>query len=229
MKMKVNVRRLDGSLEPVELVFNTCVAIGYAGRDQQSVRLHVEELAKLGVPRPASIPSMYWVSPDVIECTDQIQVVGEETSAEIEFFMAPDAEGRLYVTVVSDHSDRKLESVSVSKAKQICPKIIGSEFWALDDVREHWDDLRLICRARQGDVTPYQDAPVGSLLNWSELLELARADAPCAGPVAFCSGTVPVEDGNIRYADAWDIRLEDPVMGRAIEHRYEVIRLEDRN
>ena len=89
--------------------------------------------------------------------------------------------------------------------------------------------LRLICRARQGDVTLYQDAPVGSLLNWSELLELARADAPCAGPVAFCSGTVPVEDGNIRYADAWDIRLEDPVMGRAIEHRYEVIRLEDRN
>ena len=67
------------------------------------------------------------------------------------------------------------------------------------------------------------------VLNWSELLELARADAPCAGPVAFCSGTVPVEDGNIRYADAWDIRLEDPVMGRAIEHRYEVIRLEDRN
>ena len=105
----------------------------------------------------------------------------------------------------------------------------GEQAKVINYVREHWDDLLLICRARQGDVTPYQDAPVGSLLNWSELLELARADAPCAGPVAFCSGTVPVEDGNIRYADAWDIRLEDPVMGRAIEHRYEVIRLEDRN
>ena len=174
MKMKVNVRRLDGSLESVELVFNSCVAIGYAGRDQQSVRLHVEELAKLGVPRPTSIPSMYWVSPDAIECTDQIQVVGEETSAEIEFFMAPDAEGRLYVTVVSDHSDRKLESVSVSKAKQICPKIIGPEFWVLDDVKDHWDDLQLTCHAWLPDRQLYQDASVSSLLDWEKLLELQR-------------------------------------------------------
>ena len=229
MELKVRAVRADGTAEQVTLCFESCVAIGYAGRNQESVRRHVEELERLGVPRPSSIPSMYWVSPEQVMCAERIQVVGNETSAEVEFFMAPDAEGKLYLTVVSDHSDRRLESVSVSKAKQICPKIIGSEFWALDDVREHWDDLRLICRARQGDVTPYQDAPVGSLLNWSELLELARADAPCAGPVAVCSGTVPVEDGNIRYADAWDIRLEDPVMGRAIEHRYEVIRLEDRN
>ena len=229
MELKVRAVRADGTAEQVTLCFESCVAIGYAGRNQESVRRHVEELERLGVPRPSSIPSMYWVSPEQVMCAERIQVVGNETSAEVEFFMAPDAEGKLYLTVVSDHSDRRLESVSVSKAKQICPKIIGSEFWALDDVREHWDDLRLICRARQGDVTPYQDAPVGSLLNWSELLELARAVAPCAGPVAFCSGTVPVEDGNIRYADAWDIRLEDPVMGRAIEHRYEVIRLEDRN
>ena len=229
MELKVRAVRADGTAEQVTLCFESCVAIGYAGRNQESVRRHVEELERLGVPRPSSIPSMYWVSPEQVMCAERIQVVGNETSAEVEFFMAPDAEGKLYLTVVSDHSDRRLESVSVSKAKQICPKIIGSEFWALDDVREHWDDLRLICRARQGDVTPYQDAPVGSLLNWSELLELARADAPCAGPVAFCGGTVPVEDGNIRYADAWDIRLEDPVMGRAIEHRYEVIRLEDRN
>ena len=229
MELKVRAVRADGTAEQVTLCFESCVAIGYAGRNQESVRRHVEELERLGVPRPSSIPSMYWVSPEQVMCAERIQVVGNETSAEVEFFMAPDAEGKLYLTVVSDHSDRRLESVSVSKAKQICPKIIGSEFWVLDDVREHWDDLRLICRARQGDVTPYQDAPVGSQLNWSELLELARADAPCAGPVAFCSGTVPVEDGNIRYADAWDIRLEDPVMGRAIEHRYEVIRLEDRN
>ena len=229
MKMNVNVRRLNGSLEPVELVFNSCVAIGYAGRDQQSVRLHVEELAKLGVPRPASIPSMYWVSPDVIECTDRIQGVGEETSAEIEFFMAPDAEGRLYFTVVSDHSDRKLESVSVSKAKQICPKIIGPEFWALDDVKDHWDDIQLTCHAFLPEKQLYQDAPISSLLGWDKLLELARADAPCEGPVAFCSGTIPVKGGELRYARAWDIKMEDKKLGRCIEQHYDVLVLDDRN
>lgn len=159
MELKVRAVRADGTAEQVTLCFESCVAIGYAGRNQESVRRHVEELERLGVPRPSSIPSMYWVSPEQVMCAERIQVVGNETSAEVEFFMAPDAEGKLYLTVVSDHSDRRLESVSVSKAKQICPKIIGSEFWALDDVREHWDDLRLICRARQGDVTPYQDAP----------------------------------------------------------------------
>lgn len=229
MELKVKAKRADGTVEDVTLCFESCVAIGYAGRDQESVRRHVEELAKLGVPRPASIPSLYWVSPEQVGCVERIQVVGNETSAEVEFFMAPDGEGNLYLTVVSDHSDRRLESVSVSKAKQICPKVIGAEFWALEDVREHWDELRLVCHARFAEKTLYQNAPVGSLLNWSELLELAHADAPCAGPVAFCSGTVPVEGGEIRYADAWDLRLEDPVMGRAIEHHYAVIRLEDRN
>lgn len=229
MEWKAKVRRADGTVEEVTLVFESCVAIGYAGRDQESVRRHVEELARLGVPRPASVPSLYWVDPERVVRAERIQVVGGETSAEVEFFMAPDADGGLYLTVVSDHSDRKLESVSVSKAKQICPKIVGPEFWALDDVREHWNDLRLSCYAYLPDKTLYQSAPLGALLDWTELVKLARADAPLPGPVAFCSGTVPVEGGAIRYADAWDIGLEDPVLGRTIEHHYSVVRLDDRN
>lgn len=229
MELKVNVRRADGVLEAVTLSFASCVAIGYAGRNQKSVRLHVEELVALGVPRPVSIPSMYWVSPVLISCTEHIQVVGNETSAEVEFFMAPDAEGKLYVTVVSDHTDRKLEAVSVSKAKQICPKIIGAEFWALDDVKDHWDELRLICYAYLPEKTLYQEAPVGDLLDWEELRDLAAANAPCQGGVAFCSGTVPVKGGKLRYADAWDIIMEDNVLGRSIEQHYDVLQLDDRN
>jgi len=229
MKLQANVRCLDGSLKDTELVFRSCVAIGYAGRDQPSVRMHVEELAKVGVPRPASIPSMYWISPELINCTELIQVVGRETSAEVEFFMAPDAEGRLYITVVSDHSDRKLERVSVSKAKQICPKIIGSEFWALDDVKDHWDELRLTCHACLPEKQLYQDAAVSSLLGWERLLELARAAAPFDGPVALCSGTVPVKGGELWYAPAWEIRIEDRRLGRVIEHHYQVLTLDDRN
>lgn len=229
MELNVKVRRTNGALEDVTLSFASCVAIGYAGRDQESVRKHVEELAALGVPRPASIPSMYWVSPAMIGCTGHIQVVGDETSAEVEFFMAPDAEGKLYFTVVSDHSDRKLEAVSVSKAKQICPKIIGSEFWALDDVKDHWDELHLVSYAYMPEKILYQEAPVASLLGWEELLALAVADAPCKGQVAFCSGTVPVKDGKLRYADAWDIAIKDKKLGRSIEQHYDVLRLDDRN
>ncbi len=229
MELVVKVRRPNGQLDDVELCMESCVAIGYAGRNQESVKAHVEELAKLGVPRPASIPSMYWIDPAAIRCVDRIHVVGEETSAEIEFFMAPDAEGRLYLTVVSDHSDRKLESVSVSKAKQICPKIIGAEFWALDDVRDHWDQLRFTCYAYLPEKTLYQEASVGSLLGWASLLDLARKDAPLSGPVSFCSGTVPVIGGELKYAKGWDIILTDPVLRRSISQHYDVVFLDDRN
>ena len=229
MEMNVKVRRKNGSLEDVKLCFNSCVAIGYAGRDQEHVRLHVEELAKIGVPRPASIPSMYWISPSQVACTGDIQVVGNETSAEVEFFMAPDAHGELYMTVVSDHSDRKLESVSVSKAKQICPKIIGSEFWKVEDVEDHWDAIKLCCYAYTPEKTLYQDSTLASLLGFRELLDLARKDAPCQGNVAFCSGTVPVIGGTLMYAGAWDIRMEDPVTGFSVEQHYDVLNLDDRN
>lgn len=115
------------------------------GRLQPQGRIHALKGEGETGRRPVSVPSLYWVAPERVACAERIQVVGGESSAEMEFFMAPDADGRLYLTVVSDHSDRKLESVSVSKAKQICPKIIGPEFWALDDVRDHWNELRLVC------------------------------------------------------------------------------------
>lgn len=229
MKLTVNVQRLDGVLEQRELVFDACVAIGYSGRDQSSVRAHVEELAKLGVPAPAVVPSMYWVSPYLVQCVESVQVMGEETSAEVEVFVAPDAAGRLYVTVVSDHSDRKLESVSVSKAKQICPKIIGSVFWPVDDVKDHWDKLELRCHAFAPEQRLYQEATLGSLLSWDDLLRRAVADGPQGAAVSFCSGTVPVQGGEVCYAPKWDIQLKDPVLGRAIGHAYRITVLEDRS
>jgi len=40
---------------------------------------------------------------------------------------------------------------------------------------------------------------------------------------------VPVKDGKLRYADAWDIAIEDKKLGRSIEQHYDVLRLDDRN
>lgn len=229
MRLMVNVQLPDGGLERRELVFDACVAIGYAGRDQASVRRHVEELARLGVPAPATVPSLYWVAPYLVQCADCVQVVGAETSAEVEVFVAPDSAGRLYVTVVSDHSDRRLESVSVAKAKQICPKIIAGVFWPLDDVKDHWDQLELSCYAVDSERRLYQQAPLASLLSWDELYRRAQEDGPVGARVAFCSGTVPVVGGELCYAPQWDIQLKDPVLGRSVGHAYAVTVLEDRN
>lgn len=229
MQLSVIVEERDGTRVPHELVFTSCVAIGYAGRDQVSVQHHIDELATLGIPGPASIPSMYWISPSRVQHTETVSVVGEETSAEVEVFVAPDAAGELYVTVVSDHSDRKLECVSVAKAKQICDKVIGGVFWRVRDVADHWDMLRLQCHVLEPESLVYQNACMSALLPLEDLHTRAMAAAPVPGPVAFCSGTFPLLDGETRYASAWEIRLEDPRHGRGIVQTYRVTTLPDIN
>lgn len=229
MIMKVAVRRVDGSVEQEELLFNSCAAIGYAARDQEKLRKNLAEAAKKGVSLPYETPAVYWIAPGQTRCVDRIQVIGKETSAEIEIFMAKNRCGERFFTVASDHCDRSLEKVSVSKSKQICPKIIGPEFWALNDVCDHWDDLRLICHAFNPDRVLYQESTLAALLPWQELESLAEKEAPMPGPTSFCSGTVPMLLGPAVYAKAWRISLEDPIFSRSIDYAYTVVPLPDRS
>ena len=53
------------------------------------------------------------------------------------------AADRLWVTVGSDHTDRKAESFSVAVAKQICAKAVGRTAWRFEEVEPHWDRLML--------------------------------------------------------------------------------------
>ncbi len=55
----------------------------------------------------------------------------------------------LYLTVGSDHTDRKAETQGIALFKQLCPKPLGRELWALDDVAGHWDQLKLRSFARK--------------------------------------------------------------------------------
>ena len=66
MRFKAMCAPLQGAEREVLLSWDSCVAIGYAGRNQDAVRAHMEELVKLGVPAPAMVPSMYWSDPERI-------------------------------------------------------------------------------------------------------------------------------------------------------------------
>ncbi|MDR1622025.1 MAG: DUF2848 domain-containing protein, partial [Synergistaceae bacterium] len=116
MKYEATVLRSDGQAERVFLTWDLCAAAGYAGRDQKAVKDHIAELAKLGVPAPYAVPAMYWIEPGRVFSLEKLFVVGEATSGEVEFFMARDEGGDLFMTLASDHTDRALETVSVSKA-----------------------------------------------------------------------------------------------------------------
>lgn len=220
----------NGEKQTIELQMDCCVAAGYTGRDQQSVQTHIDELKKLGVATPYDIPAMYWISPSRITSHNTIVVVGQETSPEVEFFLATDQNNKMYMTVASDHTDRELEAVSVGKSKQVCDKVLGDVFWDVDDIKDHWDSISLGSRViKDGDWVTYQSGTLGAILHYRELLDLIKADAPAGQFPALLSGTIPIIGGDVVYTSSCEIFIKDPILKREITNRYNITVLPDRS
>lgn len=221
---------MSGEKKAIELQMDCCVAAGYTGRDQKSVQAHIDELKKLGVAIPYNIPALYWISPSRITRHNRIVVVGEETSPEVEFFLATDCNNKMYMTVASDHTDRKLEAVSVGKSKQVCDKVIADFFWDVDEIKDHWDSISLGSRViKDGEWTTYQAGTLGAILDYQELLGLIKADAPAGRFPSLLSGTLPIEGGEVVYTSSCEISIKDPILRREIIKRYNITVLPDRS
>lgn len=197
------------------------IIAGWTGRDRAQVEAHIEELAALGVPRPKSVPVFYRVSADLLTIADVIQVVGPDCTGEAEaVLLAYDA--KLWVGVGSDHTDRALEAVSVTAAKQACPKPMGRHLWAYDEVKNHWD--RLVLRSFIVSDTGrelYQEGALAANTPASELQRQYNGAAELADKTAMFCGTLPVH-GAFRSGKRFEIELEDQVLGRSLRHSYRV-------
>lgn len=221
---------LNKEVETRSLVMDSCVAAGYTGRNQSSVQAHINELKEMGVATPYAIPALYWISPTRLTQHPQLLVVGNRTSAEVEFFLAADADKTQYVTVASDHTDRELEAVSVGKSKQVCDKILGDVFWRLDDVADHWDSIELSSKVFKDDKwIPYQKGKLADILHFTDLLSIIAADPPSGKAPALLSGTLPIIDGETLYTSACEISMTDPILNRSITKSYRIIVLPDRS
>ncbi|MCS7233912.1 MAG: DUF2848 domain-containing protein [Synergistetes bacterium] len=232
MMVKLKCYFKNGGEKEVTLSWNSCVAAGYTGRNRKAVIAHIEELKKLGVPAPEKVPATYWIEPYRVTTEGEIYVIGEKSSGEVEFFLAKDEEGELYVTVGSDHTDRELERISVSKAKQICSKVIAPTCWKLKEIREHWDELILKMEVKNNeneDFLLYQEGKVSNILTPEELVKLAYEEKPyyLDNPSIF-SGTIPILTKEVLFSRIYKMSLEDPILGREIKHSYKVISLPDK-
>lgn len=220
----------NGEKKNIELQMDCCVAAGYTGRDQQSVQAHIDELRELGVATPYGIPALYWISPSRLTSLGTIIVVGEQTSPEVEFFLATDHNNKMYMTVASDHTDRKLEAVSVGKSKQVCDKVIGDLFWEVDEIKGHWDSISFGSRViKNGEWVRYQSGTLGAILPYQKLLELIKEDTPAGQFPALLSGTIPILGGDVVYTSCCEIFIKDPVLEREIRKRYTITVLPDRS
>lgn len=224
------VSHTDNTEERINLQLDCCAAAGYTGRDQESVRAHIAELKRLGVPTPYATPAIYWISPTRLTFRREIMVVGSETSPEVEFFAATTADGQMYITVASDHTDRKLEAVSVGKSKQVCDKILGDTFWKVEEIIEHWDQIKLSSKVTDtSGWQAYQKGTLKDILPLDDLVQLISADESASSKPALLSGTVPLLGGQAIYTNHCEIRMSDPVLNREICKEYQILNLPDRS
>jgi hypothetical protein len=201
------------------------VIAGWTGRDPAAVEKHIRELEQIGVPRPKRIPIFYRVGASLLTTADEIQVVGGDSSGEVEFVLFSLADG-LWVGVGSDHTDRKVETASVTLAKQLCPKPVGSTVWCYADVQPHWDRLILRSYVYKGDKKRlYQEGSIAMMRHPDDLMRLYAGNGATLpkGYAMFC-GTLAVQ-GRIEPADVFAIELEDPVLERQLIHKYRVTQL----
>ncbi len=208
--------------ESLDIDIHQLVIAGWAGRVQAAIDEHIEELKAIGVTPPSATPLFYRVAANQLTTAPTIQVLGGQTSGEVEVVLIGSTEGTL-VGIGSDHTDREAEAWSVAHSKQVCAKPVGAQVWRLDRVIDHWDDLQMASYATiDGEEALYQEGPVTGLLHPAELLKRFGLDKPELAPgQAMLCGTLPVI-GELRPADAFRMVLKDPVTGLELQHRYDI-------
>jgi hypothetical protein len=156
--------------------------------------------------------------------TDSIEVSGTESSGEVEFVLIG-WQGRIFVGVGSDHTDRKVEAYSVTVSKQMCDKPMAPVLWELEDVAGHWD--RMILRSYawiDGARVLYQEGTLDAMLPVADLIQRGFGDKGLPDGCAMFGGTFAAK-GGIRPASRFEYELEDPVLKRKIGGGYDVIAL----
>jgi hypothetical protein len=200
------------------------VIAGWTGRDPVARDKHIAELEALGIARPTTTPIYYRCSARRLTLEDRIEVCGSESSGEVEFVLIG-WQGRTFVGLGSDHTDRKVESYSVTVSKQMCDKPVASTVWELEDVIGHWDKLILRSWAWiNGKRELYQEGTLDAMLPVKQLLDKGFGGGKLPDGCAMFGGTFAAK-GGIRPADRFEYELEDPVLKRAIGHAYDVIML----
>lgn len=220
----------NGEASELPVEFDQLFAIGYAGRNLEKTMEHIRELEEhLGVPAPKKIPTIFQMSNQILTQDHDLYFVGENTCGEVEYVIITQGD-KLYIGIGSDHTDRRLESASVPKAKQVALKPIGRDVWDYEDLKEHWDGIRL--RSYQtvdGKELAYQDGSLADILPVDFLLnELRNRIGDVSHSVIF-SGTVPVLDG-FKYGDNFRCEMVDGVLDRklTLDYNIKVITEEER-
>jgi len=209
---------------PLTLPIDQAVIAGWTGRDPVARDKHIAELEAIGIARPATTPIYYRVAARRLTTADSIEVSGGGSSGEVEFVLIG-WQGRIFVGAGSDHTDRKVETYSVTVSKQMCDKVMAPVLWEIEEVADHWDQLILRSHAWIGGARVlYQEGTLDAMLPVKDLIARGFGGKGLPDGCAMFGGTFAAK-GGIRPASRFEFELEDPVLKRSIRHGYDVIEL----
>ena len=212
----------ESATERRRIAVENLILAGWTGRDRDALEAHIAELAELGIAGPATTPIFYRVAAARLTRAGCIQVAGGDSSGEAEFVLLQ-SEGRLWVGAGSDQTDRKIEAVGITVSKQLCDKPLAASLWPMDEVAGHWDQLVVRSWAvDEGRRVLYQEAELATILSPTELMAgYSGGPASLSDGTAMFGGTPPAI-GGVRPAERFEFELDDPVLGRKLEHGYDI-------
>ncbi len=220
--LNLTVVEANGGRSDLEFPVARILDAGFTGKNREGAMKHVEELKAHGVAAPDRIPAYFAVTRELVTTDDEIEVLGDDTSGEVEvvFLFKGD---QTYIAVGSDHTDRELEKDSIPKSKVICPKVVSREVWKLADVEPHWERLKLQSWIEvDGQRTLYQEGSLADFLTIDDFLDGVRSvvkDGALDGMVLYM-GTMPSLGGELLFSPTFEGRLSDDVLGRELSFRY---------
>ena len=198
------------------------VIAGWTARDIAAMEKHIQELEEIGVPRPASTPMFYRVGASRITNSNKMQAAGGNSSGEVEFIMV-NIDGKLWIGVGSDHTDRKVETYNITVSKQMCDKPIASILWPWEELADHWDSLILRSHVvTDGKRELYQSGSVASMRPPLELIERYASESGIFEPGTIMFGGTLAAKGGIRSADRFEFEIVDEKLDRQISHAYDI-------
>ncbi len=197
------------------------VLAGWTGRDRAALQHHIDELKALGVAPPSSTPVFYRTGVDLVTQTGRLQVLGPDTSGEVEYVLLAMDDG-LWFTVGSDQTDRKAETMGIALSKQLAGKVLARTAWRVDENASAWDRMTIRSWATiGGQKVLYQDATLGDILSPVELISKYTGGGQLEPGTVMMSGT-PAAIGGIRPGERFEMEIADPATGRAIRHAYDI-------
>lgn len=196
------------------------MVVGFSGKDVEKTMEHIHELEKEGVKCPSEVPVPYQCDPQIVTRKEIIDVIGPKTSGEAEYLILCH-EGKFYIGIGSDHTDREMEAVSIHKSKQVCLKPCSMEFWDYEEVKDHLPQLRLIStQVVDGKEIDYQNGVAGDLLPFDVIIEKVQKEVPLEDCLIY-TGTVPLLNG-FRFGEQFSARLVDDQLGRELSLTYKI-------